>query len=128
MCLLCLSVGRNERFLTWVKSCEKQLAASQSSAEPQPRIEFDIPYRELKFTGVPAKSSVDIMPTVHRSLSAHPSIVALPMPTSYLCCVLTVLLLLLWLHSLPVGGAFLCVCRLCLAWWRWTTSRRWCCR
>ena len=30
-------------------------------------MEFDIPYRELKFTGVPAKSSVDIMPTVHRS-------------------------------------------------------------
>ena len=29
------------------------------------RIEFDIPYRELAFIGVPAKSAVDIMPTVH---------------------------------------------------------------
>ena len=29
------------------------------------RIEFDIPYRELAFVGVPAKSAVDIMPTVH---------------------------------------------------------------
>ena len=94
---------------------EKRLAASQSTSEPQPRIEFDIPYRELKFTGVPAKSSVDIMPTVHRS----PLLTYRPHTTrsSLLRCVLTVVLL------------SLCVVRvlLCRVWWRWMTSPLWCC-
>ena len=58
----------NERFLDFVKQVETKLSDAQAAGLTGldgGRLEFDIPYRELAFTGVPAKSSVDIMPTVH---------------------------------------------------------------
>jgi nucleosome binding factor SPN SPT16 subunit len=52
----------NERFLQFVKEVEDKLTKDTSAGN---RIEFDIPYKELGFTGVPAKQQVTIMPTVH---------------------------------------------------------------
>ena len=51
----------NERFLQFVKEVEEKLAKES----PSDKIEFDIPYKELGFTGVPSKQQVQIMPTVH---------------------------------------------------------------
>lgn len=51
----------NERFLQFVKDVEEKLARDPAA----PKIEFDIPYKELSFTGVPNKQQVTIMPTVH---------------------------------------------------------------
>jgi nucleosome binding factor SPN SPT16 subunit len=53
----------NERFLQFVKEVEDKL--TRDPAQAGNRIEFDIPYKELGFTGVPAKQQVTIMPTVH---------------------------------------------------------------
>lgn len=50
----------NERFLQFVKEVEDKLSKSGDT-----RLEFDIPYKELSFTGVPNKQQVTIMPTVH---------------------------------------------------------------
>jgi len=51
----------NERFLQFVKEVEDKLLKDPN----QPKLEFDIPYKELSFTGVPARQQVTIMPTVH---------------------------------------------------------------
>lgn len=60
----CVGTGvRNERFLQFVKEVEDKL--SKDPTQSANKIEFDIPYKELGFTGVPAKQQVQIMPTVH---------------------------------------------------------------
>lgn len=53
----------NERFLEFVKEVEEKLARGGEAGVP--KIEFDVPYNELGFMGVPAKQQVMIMPTVH---------------------------------------------------------------
>jgi nucleosome binding factor SPN SPT16 subunit len=51
----------NEKFLTFVKEVEERLSKSDEKV----KLEFDIPYRELSFTGVPNKQVVTVIPTVH---------------------------------------------------------------
>jgi len=52
----------NEKFLQFVKDLESRISADNNIRN---KLEFDIPYRELAFTGVPGKATVDVMPTVH---------------------------------------------------------------
>jgi nucleosome binding factor SPN SPT16 subunit len=59
----------NKRFHEFVTKVTEELDKSRT----QPKIEFDIPYRELVFTGVPNKSSVEIMPTVHSLVALEDS-------------------------------------------------------
>lgn len=33
--------------------------------DPDNKFEFDIPYKDLMFSGVPGKSAVNVLPTVH---------------------------------------------------------------
>ena len=101
---------------------EKKLVASHSTSEPQPKIEFDIPYRELKFTGVPGKSSVDIMPTVHRS-AAHNTLTTSTATTSTRLSVRVSAIIpdrffVAHLSARRVRGVL-------SVWWRWTTLLRW---
>jgi nucleosome binding factor SPN SPT16 subunit len=55
----------NERFLNFVKEVEDKINKLSNAELNGFRLEFDIPYRELAFQGVPAKAAVTIMPTVH---------------------------------------------------------------
>jgi len=52
---------QNERFHAFVKKVEDSLGKMTN----QPNLEFDIPYRDLAFNGVPNRANVTIMPTVH---------------------------------------------------------------
>jgi hypothetical protein len=56
---------QNQRFHAFVKEVENFLVRSTD----QPKIKFDVPFRELAFTGCPARSNVEIMPTVHSLIS-----------------------------------------------------------
>lgn len=51
----------NERFRVFVKQVEDQLASSSN----QPKIEFDIPFKELSFSGTANRASVTVVPSVH---------------------------------------------------------------
>ncbi len=51
----------NERFADFAKLTEEQWAKNNKNLT----LEFDRPFRELTFTGVPSKDVVDIIPTVH---------------------------------------------------------------
>jgi nucleosome binding factor SPN SPT16 subunit len=51
----------NERFKTFVKEVEDNVQ-KHSAANA---FEFDIPYRDLMFYGVPSKTSVQILPTLN---------------------------------------------------------------
>jgi len=53
----------NEKFKDFVKKTEEGLRQHPETLGL--KFEFDIPYRELAFSGVPSKSTCDIMPTVH---------------------------------------------------------------
>lgn len=51
----------NEKFKQFVDAVEEDV----SQNDPGNAFEFDIPYRELSFEGVPGKSSLTILPTLH---------------------------------------------------------------
>jgi nucleosome binding factor SPN SPT16 subunit len=51
----------NDKFHKFVKHVETYL----SKTPDQPTLEFDIPYKELQFKGVPNKETVEVTPTVH---------------------------------------------------------------
>lgn len=57
----------NERFLVFVKQVEDQLnkQPSDGTKKQAVHLEFDIPYSELQFKGVPGKQVVTMLPTVH---------------------------------------------------------------
>ena len=51
----------NEKFKSFVDQVEESVSKTDSGNA----FEFDIPYRELAFEGVPGKSSLSILPTLH---------------------------------------------------------------
>jgi len=51
----------NERFREFVKAVEDQVTKS----DPNNSFEFDVPYRDLMFQGVPSKSAIQILPTLN---------------------------------------------------------------
>lgn len=51
----------NEKFREFARNVEDTVAA----LDPEHKFEFDIPYREIMFPGVPNKTNVNIIPTVH---------------------------------------------------------------